>query len=201
MDNVHGVFTVQGFRESNQIKIKHLANVTLKPGQQIPDEKIDEYDIATSSSGKITGTVYKPHISNTYLMSSKKLPVLSVSVICRRTLNSFLLYRVIVFFTINHNVKTVNQLLKEKLNGTYSLELDIKDSAKVLDDKLVFEGRDELAAKLKAITLEEGMKAVAQDLTVECEKEFSKMYAAELDAYKVPENIVSLKDIDTSAFD
>lgn len=200
-EKVHGVFTVRGFRDANQVKIKHLANMTLKPGQQIPDEKIEEFDIVNKGCGKITGTVFKPHISNSYLMSSKKLPVLSVSVINARTLTSFMLYRIIVFFTITQNVKTVNQLLKEKLNGTYSLELQIKDNTQVLDDALVFYGRDELIEKLKGLTMEDDMKALANDLADESETEFSKMYAIELDAYKVPDNIVSLKDIDTSAFE
>ncbi|MCJ7637303.1 MAG: hypothetical protein MUO21_07420, partial [Nitrososphaeraceae archaeon] len=122
-EQLRGIFSLKCFKGGNQAKIEHLENVMLKKAEFIADTKVNEFKVIDG----VIGEIYRCNITDTFLMSTKKLPVLYISVTHQKSVQKFLLYRVYIYFTITSDVKSVQDLLDEKVSGKYSTEITIDD--------------------------------------------------------------------------
>ena len=145
----------------------------------------------------ISGEVYACNITNNYLVMSKKQPMLYINV--RWTKYKFakpILYTLCLYFTIETEVKSSEELLKKPLCGKFSLEVHIGNQQKQLDKKIdKFPGNDEIVETLVDFTQTDEMKNLLKNL-VEIEEEKRRdQYAKEFEQYKtMPKATVCLKD-------
>lgn len=196
-NRVSAIVTLRGIKNTNMIKIKHLANVKLSPTEIVPDEKLDEYDICKRPKGVVKAKIYKTHITDSFLMSTKKLPMLYFSVILEQPLRSMLLYKIILYFTIQSNVKSAKELLGGKHKGEYSVEMVINDKVQSLNKSFdEYPGRDTIIKTIKDLISEKETLELTTELAEINEYEMVKMFNQEFETYKIPEKTVSLKDLE-----
>lgn len=197
MQKVQGIYSLRGLKESNTVKIKHLANIRLKDTEHVPDEKLKDecFDVEKG----VKALVYKCHITDNYINKNRKLPMLYISVVLDKPLRSILLYRIYLYFTITDNIKSEKDLLKKKLSGYYSMEVMIGDKKIVIEEKnTIFPGRNEVIQQMKDFILSEEMKEMLDGLVALNDEMFKSQFKEEFEEHmeglKIPENVISLAD-------
>ena len=190
-ERVCGIFTLSGVRNESQVKIKHISNSSLKKQEYIADTMVERFDIIES----VYGEIYQCNITDTYLMISKKLPIMYVNIICEKPLRRILLYKVFLYFTIKTEVKSPEELLKNNLDGSFNLEISIEDSTRQLDDTILkYPGDEKIYTKLKNFARADEMKEIVNGLLDEINRKLEEEYIKEFEQYKIPTKIISLKD-------
>ncbi|ARF09666.1 hypothetical protein Indivirus_2_45 [Indivirus ILV1] len=194
-EQLRGIFSLKCFDGGNQAKINHLENVMLKKNEFIGDIKIKEFDIVND----VTGEVYSCNITDTFLMSTRKLPVLYINVIHQNAIQKFLLYKVHLYFTITSDIRSVHDLLDEKISGKFSLEITLDDRKKELCDDTLnqYPGDEKMFEKLENFTKTETMKSLAESLVDEINQRLNLEYGKEFDHLtNKPESFISFKKND-----
>lgn len=190
-ETVCGIFNVNGIKNKNQAKITHIENVNLKPQEYIGDTLVDTIDIVKN----VKGEIYKCNITHVFLTSSKKLPTMYISVIYERPLRRVLLFRVYLCFTIQSEVKSIKDLINNPLDGKFSLEISMDNQRKEIDDKITYyPGDDKVTEKLVNFAKADEMKELIYDLVEEINYKIQKEYEKEMEYYKPPTNVISLKN-------
>jgi len=185
------IFSLHGIRNENQIKIKHLDNVNLKEHEYVPDTLINKFVIDKGISGQI----YTCNITNAFLMLSTKLPVMYISIINEKTLNNILLFRIYLYFTISEEIKSVNHLLSNNINGKFHLELLVDGKKQELNDDMVnYPGNKKMYKKLTDFVMSTEIKELCKSLVADIDKKMEEEYKKEFEYYKLPTNIISLKN-------
>lgn len=191
-ETVRGIFSINGIKNTNQIKIKHLENMKLKKNEFVPDELINRTEIVKD----VYAEIYMCHITDVYLMSSKILPIMYVSVIYEQPLRRFLLFRVYFQFEILSEIKSVKDLLENHIEGTFSIELDLDNKKQKLEDNIKsYIGNDKMYNKLNEFVTNNDMKSLIADLVDEINLRLKEQYQEYFDAYSIPKNIISLKNM------
>lgn len=186
-----GIFTLSGIRNENNVKIKHVTNMNLKTNEHIADTLIEKFDIMKN----VRGEIYQCNITDSFLLSSKKLPMSYISVIYEKSLKNILLFRVYLCFTIQSEIKSSKQLLQNKIYGKFDLEIFIENNKKQLDDNItIYPGDEKMFAKFKNFATDEEMKQLAQGLIDDINDKLQKEYEKEFEYYTIPTKILSLKD-------
>ena len=186
-----GIFNVNGIKNKSQVKIEHISNEKLKQHEYISDTQLKTFDIFKN----VKAEVYKCNVTHVFLTSSKKLPMMYISVIYERPLRRVLLFRVYLCFTIESEIKAVKDLINNPLNGKFTLEISIDNQRKEIDDKVnVFPGEEKVCEKLLNFSTAPEMKELILDLIDEVNEKIKKEYEAEMEYYKPPKNVISLKN-------
>ena len=186
-----GIFNLNGVKNQSKIKITHTENVNLKPHEYVGDTPVESVEIMKN----VKGEIYKCNITHFFLLSSKKLPMMYISVIYERPLRRILLFRVYLCFTIESEVKSIKDLLNNPLDGHFSLEISIDNQRKEIDDKIPFyPGEEKICKKLVNFSTVDEMKELILDLVDEVNEKFRKEYEKEMEYYKMPTTTISLKD-------
>lgn len=190
-EKVTGIFSLKCFKGGTQAKIEHLENIVLKPTEFVPDTKIKEFKVTDTAIAEI----YKCNITDKFLMSTKKLPVLYISVIHQKPVQKFLLYKVYIYFTITSEIKSVKDLLDEKVTGKFSTEISIDDKKKELNDPLEkYPGDEKMYEKLENFTKAESMVNLTNNLVDEVNSRLQAQYGKELDHFmNKPESFIKAK--------
>lgn len=177
---VTGIFSLKCFKGGTQAKIEHLENVTLNGSEFVPDTKIKEFSVTDSAVCEI----YRCNITDTFLMSTKKLPVLYINVIHQKPVQKFLLYKVYLYFTITSEIKSVKDLLDEKVTGKYTTEISIDDMKKELNDPIEkYPGDEKMYEKLENFTKADSMVSLTNNLVDEVNSRLKAQYGKELDHF------------------
>ncbi len=189
-ERICGIFTAHGIRNENKIKLEHIENLTLKPHEYVSDTLINQFKISTG----ITGDIYKCNITDLFIMSNKKIPISYVNVTYERPLKKFLLFKIGLYFTIESDIKSSNQLLKEQIEGTFSLEILLDGVRKELEGIKTFPGNKNIYAKFTDFISAPETIQLAESLVDEINIKIKEEYKAEFEYYKLPENIISLRN-------
>ena len=163
-NKLHAVFTLNGINSSNSIKIVHTDNITLTPEHKVEDVLIERYDIIPHVSGEM----FQCNITDVFLMSSKKLPVMYINVIHDKPLKRFLLFRIYLCFTIEKDVKDIKnlkQLLDRPIFGKFSLETSIDGQRQEIDADIgMYTTHTSMRKKLINFTMADDMKELINAL-------------------------------------
>lgn len=190
-ERLTAIFTLNGIKKTNQIKIDHVNNMGLLQHQYVADTLLEQYDIF----GDVYGELFQCNITDLYLMASKKLPMLYANVVYEKPLQKVLLYRIYLFFTIESEIKDIKQLLSKPITGKFSFELSINDQKKVIDNDVGnYIGHTRMQKRIMNFTKADDMKDLIKSLVEEVDEKLREQYKEELDLYKMPTNIISLKD-------
>ena len=198
-ERLTAIFTLNGIKKTNQIKINHINNMGLLQHQYVADTLLEQYDIFddndNDNNDNVQGELFQCNITDLFLMTSKKLPMMYVNVIYEKPLQKILLFRIYLFFTIEADIKDVKQLLLKPITGKFSFELAINDQKKIIDDDLgIYIGDGRMQKKMVNFTKVDDMKVLIKSLMEEVDEKFREQYKEEFDLYKIPTNIISLKD-------
>lgn len=190
-ESIRAIFSINGVKGMSQVKVHHLDNMSLKAHEHVPDELVERYEIIKN----VFGEIYVCHITDVFLMSSKQLPLMYVSVVYEQPLRRVLLYRVYLQFEIKSEIKSVKELLNGVISGKFELEIDIENIKKKLDENILeYPGKEKMVARLKDFTCTEDMKGFNQGLMDEVRVKLIADHADYFDAYEPPKNVISLKD-------
>lgn len=186
-----GIFSLEGIQGESKIKINHLNNVTLKEQEHIQDTLIKQYNIMEN----VVGEIYSCNITDLFLMSTKKLPMLYLNVILEKPLRRILLFRIYLCFTISAKINNSKDLLNSQHDGKFSIEI-VLDGKKTEIDKeiLKYPGNDEMYDKLTTFVSVDDMKDLISSMVGDIEKKMKDEYAKEFEYLKPPTNFISLRN-------
>ena len=130
------IFQVKGIPDSNKAHLKAIGFI--EDGQEFNDEKIDVVKDIMGGDEKsielmntVTVKFNKPNITQEFLMSNKRLPVLYASVVYTKPLLTGVLFNITIFFDITTNttnIKSLEQLITMDLEGKYSTDILMDDN-------------------------------------------------------------------------
>lgn len=190
-EKVCGIFNLHGVRYQNQVKINHRENITLKEHEYVSDTLVKEFDIMKH----VKGAIYLCNITHIFLMSTKKLPMLYVSVIHERPMRNILLFRIYLCFTIESEIKNPKELLNTPLNGKFNFEIIMNTTRKEMNDKIdKYIGDERMFDKLTNFVNAPEMKEFIETLIEEIDIKLTNEYKEEFEYLKPPTNVISLKN-------
>lgn len=191
---LHAVFTLNGVNTSNSVRIIHADNITLTPEHKVEDIMVERYDIAPH----VCGEMFQCNITDVFLTTSKKLPMLYINVIHDRPLKRFLLFRIYLCFTIEKDVKDIknlNQLLDRPISGRFSIETSIDGQRREIDADIgMYTSHTGMRKKLVNFTLADDMKELIKVLIEDVNQKQKEIFEKEYGHFKPPEKYISLRD-------
>lgn len=165
------------------IIIEHYQNINLD--DKINDILINKYKISDNIYGELCSCI----MTNTFLLSTKTIPVLYVNVIFERPFRKVLLYSVYICFTITSTINSQDELINSKLKGIFHVDLCINDMKRQIDTNITPDQQ-----KLVNFTLSDHMVEHAQTSASEVAKAFHEQYKDEFTNFEIPKKPISLKD-------
>ncbi len=188
-----GVYTLQGVDNKNAVKIVFLDTVRLDEGQQIKDTFINFYQI----SKYISGHIWVCNITNHYLISSKKQPMMYVDIWLSKRMKKKLVFRMYLNFIIQEDIESKESFLTKPLKGKFQIEISMGSITKELDNNIkVYPGNKGIIDRLKELTLTEEMKALLLTMESQIDEEWAAEYKDEFEYLAtIPKNRITLKDM------
>jgi hypothetical protein len=156
------------------ISIDNNGNIILTKTKEEKDTLCDKYE----HNNDIICMEYECVINSSYLETNNIIPIRYINVMLRRPLREILIIRFMEVIELN------------MINGTKGKKCVYID----IDDKLEKIGMKDEDETLKDIIRR--MDVVINELVKEYDYENREKYKDFLDAYKIPENIISFKDIE-----
>ncbi len=191
MSKAVGIYNVYGIKDERRVIIDHKENIYPKDGEKINDVLIDKYTVIDDVYGEINAC----NLTDAYLISSKTLPVLYLSVTYQKSFRCVLLYRIYLYFTIEDEIKSCKELIGNPINGKFSLKIFINNKEQLIDSDIgVYIGNDGMYNKLRHFTVVNEMKEIISVMVEEIQQKFSEMYKDEMNSFEVPDNIITLKN-------
>lgn len=186
-----GIYCLKGIKYKDQVKIKHIDTIKTSIDNRITDTFIESYTI----NKNITGQIFACSLTNNFLSSTKKLPMIYIDVWWTRVIQRKLLYRLFLYFTIKEEVKSSKQLINCPLKGIFSIEVSIEDQLNSLDEINIYPGNKEIKDILINFTKSKNMKLFHKQLSDLEEKKIADKYKNEFKDYeKIPKATIKLKD-------
>jgi len=113
---IHMVYYLKPQYDENVVIIQPIMSAE---EENINDDLLERYNITEN----IFGYIYRCNIIDNFLLSSKKLPVICISITFEKNILRSFLYKLFLQFTITDNVSNSNQLIKNRLRGKYNVEI------------------------------------------------------------------------------
>jgi hypothetical protein len=188
------VFQVHAIKNNNKARLDFLG-ILNKEQEFMDEELIYNNESLLEIMPNIYVKFYKTNMLGEYVMSSKKLPVMSASVFYEKGIIKGYLFSVYIYFTIKSNTKKItslNDLLKKKLRGQYTTELVVDNNDENKTQEVInmdkFEGYEETCGNiLKFLELEE-MKIMINEEMRRKEELRRKQYG-DINEFKPPTEI------------
>lgn len=188
-----GIYNIYGIEGESRVVINHRETVCPKEEETINDVLLDDYHIIENVQGKI----YACNLTDSFLLSTKKLPVFYINVIYERPLVCVLLYKVYLLFEITCDIKSAEELIGSPIEGKFTVDVVINDMAQTIDDNITsFAGTENTCQKLINFTCVDEMKELIGIMIKEIQDKNNKKYENENFNFDIPENVISLKDYD-----
>ncbi len=191
-NKIIGVYTLQGVKNQNAIKIRHLETGALGPDQRIKDTSIHKYKIANH----IFGEIYACNITDTSLMMSKTQPLLYATLALVKPLRMAVLCNIVLKFTIEEEIKSKEQFLTQPLHGKFFLDVFKDGKTMPLDTEIdKFPGEEEMLKMIEEFTKTENMVNLLKEMAEIEEEKLTRKYREEFEYFsKIPKATVSLDD-------
>jgi hypothetical protein len=133
------VFQVKAINNTNTAKISHQGYIT--DGERFADELIDiggkdimnNGETALKISPSIFAKFYKCNITDAYLLTNKKLPILYGTVMYERPFTTGYLFNLTVYLEITNDltlIKDPSKILNTMFTGKYSIDIEIDENQK-----------------------------------------------------------------------
>jgi hypothetical protein len=190
-NKVIGLYALHGVKNESAIKIKHLETGILSPDQKIQDTSIHKYEI----NSYIAAEILQCNITDTDLVASKKQPVLYTKIALIKPLKLAILCNIVLYFTIEDDIKSREQLLTNSLGGKFTLELGINGNYRKLDTEIkTFISNQDIIDMIVNLTKDDTMVAILEELAEIEEERIAQKYRGEIEYFSPPEVTISLRD-------
>jgi len=191
------IFNIDGITNSSKVHIKQIASGYMQSNKKISDTQIKSYNI----SNNIFAQLFRCNITNSFLVTTKKLPVMYINVWWSQSIRKILLYRLFLYFTIKENIESSDQLLKNEIEGKFTMEVMIEGKTRAIDEFETYLGNGKMENILINFTTSDDIKVLHNELITTERKKIADKYAREFEDYKtLPKATISLKDIDLDNF-
>lgn len=171
-ENIHAVFNIKPIKNSNTAIIKCIGKISNTDNlydEPLSCSKDNEY--VYNITDTIYAKFYRCNIKDSYILTTKMLPVMYASVLYQSQLICGLLFNIFLDFTIKSEIKSEKQLINTILNGQYQLRIKTDDTnSKILPLEL-FENEESSLEIMKFLLETAEMKAVITKLLEERKKE------------------------------
>lgn len=192
--NLVGVYKINGIKNKNAVKIQQTDTVDLTSGAKLTDDSLQKYLIDEHNS--IYGEVFSCNITNKMLLASAKQPVLYIATYSLKPLKSMSLCNMILYFTIDDDIKSEKEFLSKPLNGTFTLELVRDGNSTILDNNIdIFPGQDEMVKTLVEYSKTKQLTEILCNLAIVEEDKIVSKYKTDFDYNEVPIPTVILEEI------
>lgn len=170
----HAIFKLKPTKNTNTAIIKCVGHIN------DPKDLIDEPLECTENEDKytynITETIYTRfyacNILDTYVMTSKSLPVLYASIMYKTNIICGLLFNIFIYFIIKSEVKSERQLIGTNLDGEYQLHIKTNDKDQPKIIKLnQYDGTRFTIEMMKTLIETDEIKSIIAKLMEERRKE------------------------------
>lgn len=186
------VYTVEGIQHKNKAKINYIDNIELGIGEKLYDTEVDRYEI----DQYVIGRMYACNLLHTYLTSTKKLPMLYSVIWWIDKMQQAPLYSITVYFNIESDIKSREDLLTKTISGRFSIEVNINGKSKEIDQCIEkFPGTEEIKNIVKRFTQKKAMKEFHDGLIEDQKKLIADKYGKEFENYvELPKATISFKN-------
>ncbi|AYV82048.1 MAG: hypothetical protein Homavirus4_11 [Homavirus sp.] len=169
-----GVYNIKGVKNESKAIIVPNGMIELKGSEYVMDKRIETFNIVDN----VVGEIYLCNIVDSFLMSTKKLPVMYVSIFIDMPMRRIYLFKQYLYFTITSNITKSEELIENKLDGVYTIEVAIDDKHIELNKKIEkFPGIKQLISMfiefIKSVDSVEFIKGLVKSENNRLLKEFS----------------------------
>ena len=190
--HITGIYQISGIKDKNSIMISHIKNIKLTNSQFIEDKKEDSFILLRN----VTGDLYRCHITNTYLQSNKKLPLYYIIARYSSKMSVTPLFKLVLYFKIEDDIKSSNDLLGTELNGKYVLEMEIGNESQEIDSDFgVYQGNKKTKQKLLHITKQEQIIDIVQGMMIDSDEKKVQEMGDTYSNLEPPKITISLRDV------
>lgn len=173
------IYTPHGVNQKNAIKIKFHETRLFGPSDRIQDTKLETAAI----SKNINREFYKCNMTDRYVESNDKIPLLYTNVSWGIKVKSSLIYTIITYFTITTKTKYKEDLFNKELYGHFTVELQMDGETIELDKFNFYPGEKGLIKMLTEITETEEMKEVHEEHRAQQNKRIIEEYGNTLNRF------------------
>jgi len=189
-NRLNGIYTVQGVLNRKRAIIKPLGTIDLKK-EPIRDTRIKRFELKKN----LIADVFACNISDTHLMSTKKLPILCTVISFEKSIRKIPLVKMYLYFTITSKIKSGKQLFKKQLKGDFNLELKLGDSIMKLDEEFKnYPGNSEIVKWMEKYVRNEEMINMFDELIEIEQNKLRKEYGSIFENLKPIEPTISFRN-------
>jgi hypothetical protein len=190
---VNGVYNVRGTRNESKATIIPVGLIDLKPSEYIADTFVERFNIFDN----VFGEIYLCNITDVYLMSTKKQPVIYLSVMIDKSIKRVYLLKLYLYFIISSEIKDSKDLINKELDGTFSMELIIDDKNIVLDKDInKYPGIKNISKMFVEFIKEEDMLLILKGLVADETEKLKKKFDDQYGNCTIPVPTISLLDFE-----
>lgn len=177
------LYTVIGKDDTPTAEIKLLGKIN-NP-EEVHDTFLEEYTVI--SHPKVTGQIYACNIVDSYLLSSKKLPILKIDIIYVKKLTSALVLQFVLYFNITEEIKSEEQLIGNAIQGFFSLDIIASTSCNTIDGAMVnYPGNKKIIEIAKQLTLDDSIIKIINSFIEKNEAKRKELYKDEYEDFDSP---------------
>jgi hypothetical protein len=198
-----GILQVKAIKNSNTAKINAVGYVD--EGYNFADERIDIGSKEIMNNGEkglmiskdIFALFYKSNLSDVFLITNKKLPVLYASIMYQRPFTTGFLFNIYVNFEITtdtQKIKDAHDLLNHTFEGRYYVEIEIDEKRNELISLEKFTSYDEIVKQLITVIKNPAMDGIIQVELKKRDDERIKRLGGMTD-YTIPKPTIIFKDL------
>jgi len=189
--NVYGVYTVKTYENENAIKIKQLGLLDSTTTKKPADTRLEK---TLTIKDNVMGYFFNCNITNNFLVQTKKLPVMYMFLEYNyKNLLRSELFRIFLYFTIEDDIKNEKQLIREKLNGKYTMEILLEDNLEEINTIDQFTSSEDMIEQILTFVQSEEIIEVIDDMVKEKDKLRLEEYGNRFQNIKIPKPTITIK--------
>ena len=185
------LYNVVGTLNKSAATLKSVGSLIVSDGDTIKDELLKSVEIKPD----IVGYTFFCNISDSFITSTKKYPVMYVIVDYNKSLLRCSLFKLYLYFTVTDDIFTEDGLINKELGGEFTLEVCINDCFKKLNKTIpVYLGKDGTLSMLENLLKSPALNYVIDDLVKEVEETRRNQYSDMFDGLSIPKVTAVLRD-------
>ena len=188
---LRAIFTVDPKRNSNQAVIKCVAKV--EADTEFSDEPVEQGKYELSEN--ITVQFLWCRITDTFLLSTKTLPVINTVIVYQTALVTERLFNIYLDFTITTEITNESQLIKSVLDGEYSLRVQISETESRIIPIDRFESLNTLIENITALLETDEMKSIMSKVIEDNRLKRVETLGIDFDQIQIPKATYNLTEL------